>query len=517
MLKRSLRALSAGGYFYAGGVPNLEAPMAVTPSRKRSHRSEVSETKAQGLARSEHQLAPNRIQPETNSNLSSRVIEQVPISQLKPHRSNAKTHSKKQIGQIARSIKRFGFQSPVIVNSSNIILAGHGRVEAARLLVMSQVPCLRIIGLSEVEERAFVIADNKISENGGWDRGLLAESLQALLLELPQLEIADDLSITGFETGEYDAIISDHEISSAAPTDEVTIAPAAGPMATARGDLWLLGNHRLLCGDARDLTAFDRLMGGISADVAMVDPPWNIGSEHIGGRGKRQHAEFAFASGEMSEREFRRFLIDSLKPLIRACKEGALIYVFIDWRHIEALCEAGRTAGLGLKNICVWNKTTPGQGSFYRSAHELVAVFQKPGAPSVNNIALGKFGRSRTNVWTFAPPNKFKDANDPLSGHPTPKPVAMIAEAIKDSSPRGGVVLDSFLGSGTTILAAEKVGRTGFGIEYEPVYCDLSIRRWQAFTGKDAILSATGQTFDEIARIAPAPAPSSTLESSSEN
>lgn len=233
--------------------------------------------------------------------------------------------------------------------------------------------------------------------------------------------------------------------------------------------------------------------------MAITDPPWNVEViGHVGGRGKRQHAEFAFASGEMSGRQYRRFLASSLKRLIVACKDGALIYVFIDWRHIEVLCEVGRTQGLLMRNLCVWNKTVPGQGSFYRSAHELVVVFQKLGAAPVNNIALGKFGRSRTNVWTFASPNKFKHEDDPLSGHPTPKPVAMIAEAIKDASTRRGIVLDGFLGSGTTILAAEKVERLGYGIEYEPAYCDLAIRRWQEFTRKDAILAATGQSFDAV-------------------
>lgn len=170
----------------------------------------------------------------------------------------------------------------------------------------------------------------------------------------------------------------------------------------------------------------------------------------------------------------------------------------MDWRHIEVLCTAGGIAGLELVNICVWNKTTPGQGSFYRSAHELIAVLRKPGAVSFNNIAFGRFGRSRTNVWTYAPPNKFKNINDLVGGHPALKPVAMIAEAIKDASPRGGIVLDSFLGSGTTILAAEKVGRTGYGIEYEPKYCDLALLRWQQFTGRDAVLEASGRTYEEV-------------------
>ncbi|UVK55341.1 ParB N-terminal domain-containing protein [Mesorhizobium sp. AR02] len=483
--------------------------MAVIRTKKQVDRLEAINAKADRRLASLSDIARHSpsSQPGEKPSLSpathSPVIEQIPPARLKPHPSNAKTHSKKQIGQIARSVKRFGFQSPVIINADNVVLAGHGRIEAAKLLGLALIPCLRVTGLSDAEERAFVIADNKIAANGGWDRGILAESLHALMLDLPQLEIPDDLSITGFESGEIEAILSDHELSAADPADDIGVAPAGSPIVTRRGDLWLLGDHRLVCGDARDPASVDKLMAGKCADVAIIDPPWNVEvTGHIGGRGKTRHAEFAFASGEMNGRQYRRFLAASLKRLMAACKDGALIYVFIDWRHIEVLCEVGRTAGLVLRNICIWNKTTPGQGSFYRSAHELVVVFQKPGAAAVNNIALGKFGRSRTNVWTFASPNKFKDTNDPLSGHPTPKPVTMIAEAIKDASHRRGIVLDSFLGSGTTILAAEKVGRLGYGIEYEPVYCDLSIRRWQAFTGKDAVLSTTGQTFDEIAAAA---------------
>jgi len=475
--------------------------------KSRGEQTDEELISSRGATRASSSSRPDELTTSEHS-IQSRVIEQISPARLKPHPSNAKTHPKKQIRQIARSVERFGFQSPVIVNADNVILAGHGRVEAARLLALAHIPCLRVTGLSDAEERAFVIADNKIAANGGWDRGILAESLQTLMIELPQLEIPEDLSITGIESGDIDAILSDHEVSAADPADDVAVAPADSPIITRSGDLWLLGVHRLVCGDARDPGAFEKLMGGKCADVVIIDPPWNvIVNGHVSGRGTRQHAEFAFASGEMSDRQYRRFLASSYKRLLAACKDGALVYVFIDWRHIEVVCEVGRTLGLLLRNVCVWSKTTPGQGSFYRSAHELVAVFQKPGATAVNNIELGKFGRSRTNVWTFASPNKFKDTDDPLSGHPTPKPVAMIAEAVKDASHRRDIVLDSFLGSGTTILAAEKVGRLGYGIEYEPVYCDLAIRRWQAFTGKDAVLSATGQTFDEITAATRPPGP----------
>lgn len=426
-------------------------------------------------------------------------IEQVAIADLMPHPANARTHSKKQIRQIAASIERFGFNGVVVVNGSNVIIAGHGRVEAAKLIGLVTLPCVRVAHLTPAEERAYVLADNKLGLNSGWDRARLSIELEELSLVLPSLEAPLDVSITGFEPGEIDTLMGDHIDNDADPLDEAAFAVDDQTPVTHRGDLWHLGKHGLICGDTRDPAVYARLMARRQVAMVITDAPYNVPVQgHVGGRGKVRHDEFAFASGEMSDAEYRRFLIASLGGMADVCRPGALIYSFMDWRHVETLLEVGRALDLLLRNICVWSKTAPGQGSFYRSAHELVCVFQKPGGKSLNNIAQGKFGRSRTNVWTFAPPNKFKGADDPLSGHPTPKPVAMIAEAIKDASARGDIVLDGFLGSGTTILAAEKVGRIGLGIEFEPIYCDLSIRRWQHYTGRDAILGETGQTFDEV-------------------
>ncbi|UXX85088.1 site-specific DNA-methyltransferase [Roseovarius pelagicus] len=226
------------------------------------------------------------------------------------------------------------------------------------------------------------------------------------------------------------------------------------------------------------------------ASLVITDPPYNVKIQgHVGGRGKTKHNEFAFASGEMSDKEFKGFLRDSIKVMQGHTGDGALLYLFMDWRHIEVLLSVGRKLSLALKSFCVWNKTTPGQGSFYRSAHELVAVFAKPGVASTNNVQLGRYGRNRTNVWTYPGVNTFQNGKGgDLTLHPTVKPVAMIAEAIKDASRRGEIVLDPFLGSGTKLLAAEKVGRRCYGVEYEPKYVDTAIRRWQQLTGKDAVL-----------------------------
>jgi DNA modification methylase len=429
-----------------------------------------------------------------------RRIEYVAVDALCPSPHNVRTHSRKQISQIARSIKRFGFQPPIIINGGDRILAGHGRKLAAEELGLAEVPCVRVTELSQSEERAFALAENRIAENAGTDRELLAAELLELSVLLPELSVPDDIELTGFSFAEFDVL--QHDFAEATKTDDNDEPfPEGGPPVSLQGDLWLLGKHRIVCGDARDPDAYGRLFdGAAAAEMVITDPPYNVRIRgHVAGRGKVKHQEFAFASGEMKDDEFRQFLLESIGGMAAACRPGALIYTFVDWRSVELFCRVGRELGLTLVNICVWNKTTPGQGSFYRSAHELICVLAKPGGSRRNNIELGRHGRSRTNVWTFAAPNKFATGDDAIRQHPTPKPVNMIAEAIKDASGRGAVVLDAFLGSGTTILAAEKVGRVGYAIEYEPVYVDLAIRRWQRVTGRDAILAGTDQTFNEIA------------------
>jgi DNA modification methylase len=420
-------------------------------------------------------------------------IEHIPPDRLRPHAKNPHTHSKGQIRQIARSYKKFGRLSVVVINKDNVILSGHGRVEAAKLLGLKTIECVRVTDLAPAEEVAFLLADNKIQENAGYDTAVLAQNFEFLLQELPT-----EIEVTGWAQPEIDRVLLNHAEKSQ-PVDDVP-SDWRKPPVTRRDDCWILDAHRLVCGDARDRGTLARLMGGQKAQMASIDIPYNVPVlGHVSGRGTVQHAEFAFASGEMTERQFSTFTKRSLKVLADNCAEGALLYCFIDWRHAETMCAAGRSLGFELINICIWTKTAPGQGAFYRSAHEMIVVFAKPGASTVNHIRQGRFGRNRTNVWSFPAPNKFKAADDPLSAHPTPKPVALITEAIKDASDRGRIVLDTFLGSGTTILAAETVGRLGYGVEYEPVYCDLSIRRWQEMTGKDAMLAGTGQTFAEVA------------------
>jgi DNA modification methylase len=423
-------------------------------------------------------------------------VEMVPQSRLRPAQRNARTHPKKQIRQIADSIKRFGVMSPIIVDDRGRIVCGHARAEATKLIGLKYVPVIRALHLSETEIRAYMLADNKLAEKAGWDREILEIELRELQIALPEIDL--DLGITGFEPAEVDAILGDLGEERANPADEIPDVQDAAVAQT--GDLFVLGRHRLAVGDARDAQTYITLMQSEKATMAFLDPPYNVKIDgHVGGRGRVKHREFAFASGEMTSDQFIQFLREGLAQCARHTIDGGISYVCMDWRHARELFEAGATAYDELKNICVWAKTTPGQGSFYRSQHELVFVYKRGEAPHLNTFELGQHGRTRSNVWTYAGANTFRAGRmDELRMHPTVKPVALIADAMKDCSRRGSIVLDSYAGSGSTIAAAEQVGRRAFCIEIDPRYVDVAVRRWQRLTGKDAILEATGQTFDEV-------------------
>lgn len=299
------------------------------------------------------------------------------LKELQTNPKNARTHAKRQIKQIATSIEKFGFLNPILIDETGMVLAGHGRLEAAKLIKLTKVPVVQIGHLSTAGKRAYILADNKLALNAGWDRELLATELGELAIMLPELELDLDIEITGFSMGEIDELVLDHETSSKDPTDE-SFDPDNSKDVSMKGDLWQLGTHRLFCGDVRDEIGVSTLFGPDQAELVITDPPYNVRiNGHVGGRGKTQHKEFAFASGEMSRQEFCNFLKLSLAQAMSVSKNGTLLYVFMDWRHVEELLQVGRDIGLILKNICVWNKTTPGQGSFYRSAHELIVVFHK--------------------------------------------------------------------------------------------------------------------------------------------
>ena len=428
------------------------------------------------------------------------------VGDVRPNTRNARTHTKEQIRKIAASIEQFGFTNPVLIDGTRRVVAGHGRLEAAKLLGISRIPTIRLDHLSDAQIRTYVIADNRLAELAGWDEDLLALELQGL----SELELDFDLEITGFETAEIDLLIEslDSENETEAE-DEPLAVDFAAPAISRLGDLWLLGDHRLLCADARDPASFERLLKGRHARMVMTDPPYNVRVDgHVCGLGKVKHREFAMASGEMTEAEFVAFLKTVLGHLAGASVDGALLYVFMDWRHLFELLSAGREVGLSLENLCVWNKTNGGMGSLYRSKHELVPIFKFGRSSHCNNVALGKFGRYRSNVWDYAGVNTFRRGRgEDLSVHPTVKPTALVADAIKDCTRRGDIVLDAFLGSGTTLIAAEKTGRLGYGLEIDPHYVDTAISRWEKMTSKKAVHADTGLSLDALQQQRAASAP----------
>ena len=422
-------------------------------------------------------------------------IEYLAISDLKPNPRNARLHSQRQLHQIAASITEFGFNVPVLIDSDKVIIAGHGRVEAARKLGMETVPVLRIDHLTNEQKRAFALADNKIALNSTWD----LENLQLDMKELSALDLNFDLEITGFETAEIDLLID----GATAPTkaDPSDIIPEKQAEAVSRlGDLWLLGDHKLICADACDKASYVELMDGEPARVVFTDPPYNVPIDgHVGGLGAVKHREFKMASGEMSPAEFEQFLRTVFGNMAGVSVNGAVHFICMDWRHLAEVMGAAQGVYSGLKNLCVWNKSNAGMGSFYRSKHELVFVWKSGTAAHINNFELGQHGRHRANVWDYEGVNTMRAGRlDELAMHPTVKPVLMVADAIKDCSKRGGLVLDPFCGSGTILIAAEKSGRRARAIELDPTYVDVAIRRWEQYTGKTAVLALWGDTFDEV-------------------
>lgn len=430
----------------------------------------------------------------STSNPALKVI-YLPTASLKPHPQNPRVHDDKQVSQIVASIKAFGFNVPILVDDRQNIVAGHGRLLAARKLGWEAVPVIKLDHLSESQYKAFLIADNRLTENSSWDEQLLGEQLKVL----SELELDFDLEAIGFETPEIDLLIGRLEtINEPDPDDLLPVIKTSA--VSVIGDLWQLGKHRVLCGDSLVLANYARLLNGTKADMVITDPPYNVVIDgHASGLGSVHHREFAMASGEMNEGEFTGFLAKAMAACTLSSHPGSLAYYFMDFRHMRQILTAGLVCYGEPMNLCVWVKNNGGMGSFYRSRHELIFLFKKGEAPHCNNIQLGKFGRNRTNVWNYPSANTFSRSGPDgnlLALHPTPKPVALIADAIKDSTRRGALILDPFLGSGTALIAAERSGRVCYGIELDPLYVDTIIRRWQRRTKREAIHIESGESFD---------------------
>jgi DNA modification methylase len=423
------------------------------------------------------------------------------IDDLKPDPTNPRLHSKKQIRQIANSIEVFGFIVPILIDRDGKVIAGHGRLLACRELGITEAPTLCLDHLTPAQARAFMIADNRLTEIATWDDRLLAQQLKDLSL----LGLDFSLEVIGFEMGEIDLRIASLEDMPEQADDTADAVPelSLGPPVSKLGDLWVLGRHRISCGNALDPDAFAALMGEERAAMVFTDPPYNVPIDgHASGLGAIHHRPFPMASGEMDEAEFAAFLGQSCRNLAAFSADGSLHYVCMDWRHLGELLAAGREAYGELKNLCVWVKDNAGMGSLYRSQHELVFVFKQRRGSHRNNVQLGQFGRNRSNVWRYPGVNSFarcSEEGNPLALHPTVKPAAMVEDAILDCSARGDIVLDAFLGSGTTVIAAERIGRRCYGLDLDSAYVDTTIRRWQALTGESAHHAVSGRSFDDLA------------------
>ncbi len=437
------------------------------------------------------------------------VVER-PVGSINAYAGNPRRHSAKQIRAIAASIEAFGLVMPLLVDREDTLIAGHAVFEAAKLLGMAEVPVVVAEHLSAAEVRALRLGLNRLAELSTWDEAALAVEFTSLIELDATFDLSFDIGITGFEPAVVDRIVTRAEAASRdagaglSPDDDVPEVPV-GPAVSRLGDVWLLGEHRLACGDSTDPATFERLLGADRARMGIHDVPYNVkikGNVSSSGR----HGEFVMASGEMTETEFTAFLAKAFNAMAGASLPGTMHFAFIDWRHLAEMSAAGRAAGFELKNLCVWDKGTGAMGSLYRSQHELVFAWKQEGGPHVNNVELGKHGRNRTNVWSFPGASSLREE---LKLHATPKPVALVMEAIRDCSARGDIVLDAFSGSGTTIIAAARTGRRAAAVDLDPRFVDTGVLRWQRWSGGTAVHAETGATFEEtkVQRLDEASAP----------
>ena len=420
-------------------------------------------------------------------------VEYIDRLKIKPYKNNPRIHPKRQIEQIMNSIKSFGFNVPILVDEKYIIIAGHARLSASEQLDLDTVPIVQLKHLSESQKKAFVIADNKLTENGQWDIDMLKVELE----DLSAIENLDfNLEITGFRTEEIDLILLDDSQNKIDEKTNQIPFICENEIVSKLGDTWELGKHRIICGNSLEEETYKKLLKNKKADMILVDPPYNLSIKKEVTTSDL-HKEFQMASGEMTSEEFQEFLRKSFALQKEYSRNGSLHFQFMDWRNIKEIINAGAEVYDDFINLCVWNKSNAGMGSLFRSKHELVFIFKNGKAPHTNNINLGANGNYRTNVWDYPAANSFGNNRKNLKLHPTPKNVELLKDAILDVTKRGEIVLDSFLGSGSTLLAAEKVGRICYGIEIEPLYIDTTIRRWEELTGKNAIHISSGKTYKQ--------------------
>ena len=431
---------------------------------------------------------------QTNFGALRLAIEYVLRSQIGASRRQMRKHGKAQIRELAAGIDRTGFNVPLLVDDDLGLVSGHARLAAAELLGLDAVPVIRIAHLSEEQLRLFAIFENRIAERAEWDEAALVLEFDELRIEEPELDLSD----SGFAIAEIDIMTGVARTAKLSDFDAAAcdIEPA-GPEVTRHGDIWQCGRHRIICGDSTDADTIAQLVDGAFIRQIVTDPPFDLPTRTFSSA--KKFGDFAMGAGEMGPAKFTEFLARFMAAAQPVLLDGALVYAFMDHRHIAQLLAAGEQACLHYVNLLVWVKAQAGQGSHYRSGHELVGVFRHGDAPARNNIMLGKHGRNRSNVLMYpGVRGKGGGGAKALAMHPTVKNVAMIADLLLDASAPGEAVLDNFGGSGTTLIAAEKTDRTAYVCELAPGFVDVSVRRYDALRSEPARLVATGQTFAEV-------------------
>lgn len=423
------------------------------------------------------------------------TISPKPLAELKPPLGrDTRRHTPAQIQKIMDCLKTYGVVMPIVIGPDDRVIDGWALVLAARQLGWRKFPIVCISDLSETQRRALRIASNKIAEYASWND-------PELKLEIDEILTIDSNLTLGFEVGELDAMLDDGGLDQ---EDELPPAVEQTVLHCQVGDQFTLSNHMIRCGDALDPESFAKLLGSEQAGMIFTDPPYNVPIDGHVTRSKPANGhDFPMAKGELSAAEFRAFLETALGHMAKFSRDGAIHYVCMDWRHAPELLAAGAAVFSELKNICVWNKSNAGMGSLYRSQHEFIFVYKYGTASHINNIALGRHGRNRTNVWNYVSQSALSGTSkSKLSLHPTVKPVAMVADAIRDCSKPGDIILDPFGGGGTTLIAAEKTGRRARLLELNPAYVDVTIQRWQRLTGQTAYHAETGRPYADAAALA---------------
>ena len=463
-------------------------PLAVERALKEQLKGK-SRRRRDGLTRLAAPAAAPR--PLRNDVLPHLEVVHLALDALRSPARQVRLRDAAHVREVAAAISAVGFCDPILIGKDSVVLDGEVRLAAAKLLGLDRVPCIRIDHLTTAEQRLLRLAVNRLGEKGQWDLDELKIEFEELILDDAPIEIS------GFTLDEIDQIVIGDELEA---VEQGPLAPEPGAVAVARlGDIFQLGPHRLICGDATDPTVLRLLMhGDPSARLVLTDEPYNVPiAGHVTGGA---HREFAMAAGEMTDEQFLGFNVAWIEAAIRHLCDGGVFGTFIDWRGAPTVAAAAARLGLTPLNLIVWAKTNAGMGSLYRSQHELLPLFKKGDAPHVNNIELGKRGRWRSNVWKYPGASSLgSDARRGLQDHPTVKPTAMLEDALLDLSNRGDIVLDPFLGSGSTLIAADRTGRVCRGVEFDPLYVDVIIRRYEAATGEAAVLRETGECFADLA------------------